>query len=153
MGKAFEPNEQRQKDLRALQEYFAGRKDGERLSWLEIERGASVKMDDRGKAIARLSLKRLRRPYTPLPGLGLELSGPENAVEILDKQGRRIVRSVHQTIETGEHLAARHLEAMSSSHRERLTRTRSILATLELSASLAKPVKRLEEPKEEKRTH
>lgn len=144
MGR-FDPNEQRRADLKRLRAFVDTLGDGARVSYVEIEQATGVKMDDRGRKLMQLTLKRARRPPVTLPGHGYEMSSPANALEIVGAKSRRLVGALKIAQETTEHVAGRHLEEMSQEHRGKLQHHQAVFATLSLSASLAKDARRLPE--------
>lgn len=140
----FEPNVQRREDLRKLAEFVATLADGRRVSYVEFEQATAVKMDLRGRALLRLACKRSKRPYLSLLGHGVELSSPQNGMEIVDKCGCRVVSALTAAREVTELVSGRHAGEMTQEDRNRLSHRSAVFATVELSTSLAKkPARRL----------
>jgi hypothetical protein len=96
-----------------LAEYFASLPDGEEVRWIRIEADTDVKMDARGKELARRALKRAKRPYEAVRGDGLRLSSPENAITIARGKLLRIDGAVKVADNTQRELQKRHLPQMS----------------------------------------
>lgn len=146
-AKRFLPNEQRQKDLATLVDYVQKLPDGATKSWLEIEMETSVrcsKANDPGRDLFRIAARRGGRPYKPIPGSGVRMSCAENAEDIIADKGARLKSAIEIARETTEQVAGRHLAELPSDAQARVTHKRATLATLALSAELArKPPKAL----------
>lgn len=134
----FEPNEERRANLAALMAFVATLKDGVCVSWVEVEQATGIKMNDYGRDLVRVALARSKRPKLPLPGEGFETSSAENGLEIVQRAGRAIVSALGRARETTEQVVGLHIKEMTQERRNRLTQQQAVLATLELSASLAK---------------
>ena len=138
MNPAFTPNPQRQERLAKLRDFVDALIDGRRVSWLEVEQATGIKMDPAGQALIRLTLKRQRRPYLSLVGLGFEVSSAHNGVPIVEAKTRRFVSALAVARETTEQVSGRHINEMTQPNKNKLLHHQAVFSTLELSASLAK---------------
>lgn len=138
MTDRFVPNPERRAKVAAISGFLTGMGDGTVLSWLEIEAGSSVKMDEAGKTLVREVLDRASRPYLTLHGHGLQLSSPENGNEIVGGEMRRVAGALRGAKETAEQVSARHLEAMKPDAKAKLVAANALLSSLDLSRSLAR---------------
>jgi hypothetical protein len=136
----FVPNPQRQADIDTITAWMLPLPDGQRTSWLEIEQQTGVKMDDRGRKLVRHVARKLNRVYRAIPGYGFELSSAGNALDIAHVRNVRVRNEVDRASSTITNLLSRHGEQMTQDARNRLLQCDSFYRTLQLSASLAKPV-------------
>jgi hypothetical protein len=135
----FEPNEQRRKDFAALLAYAATLKDGQRLSWLEIQQATGIDMNGRrGRDLFRKAASRAKRPYHPLPGLGVEMSSTENHGEIVSRRHDDVRRAVNRAKQTTTVIIDRHLDAPPQQQQVRLLASQAAIDTLMMSPGLAK---------------
>jgi len=142
----FLPNEQRQKDVATLIAYVQKLEDGATRSWLEIEIATSVKCSrasDPGRDLFRIAAKRCARPYKAIVGSGVRMSCVDNAEDIIADKGSRLKSALEIARETTEQVAGRHLAELPADAQARVTHKRATLATLALSAELARRPKAL----------
>jgi hypothetical protein len=132
MKQRFEPNEQRREDFRAFTAVISAASDGKRMSYVEIEQASGVRMDQRGKGIFRSAAKRSNRPYLTIPGLGVEFSSADNAIEIARDKLVRVRHSVSRFQKTASILADKHLDEMRPADKSALILMQSQKATLDL---------------------
>ena len=111
---------ERQAQLTKVAEFLTSLPDGEEVSWLRIESDTSVRMDSAGKALVRQALKRIKRPYAPVRGQGLQLSGPSNALTIMHGGFVRIDNAVRSADKTRAQLSTRHLEQLTPPDQQRM---------------------------------
>lgn len=135
---SFTANEQRRLDFVKVKVFLTEQKDGARVSWVEIEQGAGVRMDSRGKSLTRTALRMMRRPYLPMPGHGIEMSSAAIGPEIVEKGIRRIGHAISGAKKTTENIVERHLDAMPQESKNKILRAQAILSTVTLSVSLTK---------------
>ncbi len=111
---------EREAQVAKLADFFSGLPDGEEVSWLRIEADTGIKMDWKGRGLARRALGKLKRPYAALRGEGLRLSSPENATEIMNGRFIRIDGAVKRADKTREHIVHRHFEKMPAQEQQRM---------------------------------
>jgi hypothetical protein len=127
----FAPNTKRRAALVTLREYVASQPNGARLSWVEIETATSVEMKSQyGRNLFRAACHREKRGYLPLPGGGVELSSPDNAVEIVDRYNGRVLGAVRAAADKGGYVVQRHIGEMKGDEARKLLRAASLSATL-----------------------
>ena len=132
----FDANEQRRKDMLAIDAMLAKTKDGDRVSWLEFQKGTGIKMDLSGKALVRAVLKKQGRYYVTMPGFGLELSSAENVIDVMRPRFVRLRHAAGYVIKAADGLMARHGKELSSANKARLLEAQGHTATLELVRKL-----------------
>ncbi len=67
-----------------LIEYFKGVEHGQMLSYQQIEKDTGVKMDTpAGRSYLRTACKNLRREYSCIRGVGIEMASPQNASTLI----------------------------------------------------------------------
>ena len=125
-------------DVARLALFFAGLPDGEEVSWVRTEYETGIKMDTKGRNLARRGLARAKRPYLTLRGVGVRLSAPETALEIMGGQFVRIDNGVRRAERTRDILAARHLEQMGVRAKERTLMLGAFFGTIRVFAAEAK---------------
>lgn len=105
-------NLKRQEDIQTLSAFFGAQADGDYLPWFKIETDTGIKMDLRGKNLARTALRKIKRPYLTVKGEGVRLSAPDNAIEIMGERFKRIDGSVRRADRTRSHLSDRHMHEL-----------------------------------------
>lgn len=126
----FTPNPQKAFDKSLLREFLGELKNGARVSWVEIEQGTGIKMDRRGQPLVRAVLKETGREYLALPGHGIEMSSPDNALDIVAGRLRRVDNALSVATKVTANVVSQHLEAMPSDRRQEILRTQALLSTL-----------------------
>lgn len=118
----LQSNQEKQKQVAQLAQFFADRGDGEEISWMRIEAETGIPMRSRdvGRQLARLALRRIRRPYETLRGVGVRLSAPDNSITIVRGRFCRIDGAVRAADRTQKELSRRHLEQMSPQDQQRM---------------------------------
>lgn len=66
-----------------LIEYLKGIEHGQILSYQQIEQDTGVKMDNKGKSYLRTACKNLKREYSALKGIGIELASSKTASTLI----------------------------------------------------------------------
>lgn len=69
-------------------------KSGEFISYESLEARSNVKMDNRGKGYLRTAFNRLKLTYSPVIGEGVELTGSENATQVVGGEVIKVDRAV-----------------------------------------------------------
>jgi hypothetical protein len=89
------------KETLLIEKYVGTLNPGERLLYRNIEKETGIKMDQKGKASLRSSLRRLKLNYTrlrsPDKGLGYILACPENSVGIVVENVMRVDKGIKKT--------------------------------------------------------
>jgi hypothetical protein len=136
----IKPNEQRRAWIKTLTAYVTTLKDGARVSWVELEQATGVPCGPRssGRGLFRLVCKRIGRRYEPLHGDGFEMSAPTNANSIVDRALSKVGKHITIARDTTEIVVGRHIDEMQGDARKRLEHQRAALATIGLSATLAR---------------
>lgn len=136
----LKPNEQKREWLRVLRAYLTGLADGTRVSWVELEQQTGVPCSSRavGRSLFRTACKRVGRRYEPLHGSGFEMSSAVTANSIVDRTIRKVAGDIARARGTTEIIAARHLDDLKGDDRRRIEHQRAALATIGLSAELAR---------------
>ena len=157
----FAKSERRQADLARLTAYVEAQPDGTMAEWLTIEQATGVRLSprsgpppstpgearqvhaevDRGRGLLREALRRCGRPYLPRQGEGIEFSSADTAVPIVDGKVRRVVRAARVATTTTDQVIGRHEAQLTASDRDRLIQKRAVLAALDITRSLARPLK------------
>lgn len=105
--------------LERLTQFFQNT-DRDEMSWEHIEAETDVKMSASGRRLVYRALRKESRPYRGLPGYGIALSSPENAIDILQAKTGRIRSALDNACTTQEQLQARHAAKMSGADASRL---------------------------------
>ena len=77
-----------------LQQFLSTQDIGAELSYIAIEHGSTVKMDQRGRAHLRRCLHRMKIEYSCSFGYGIKLADPRSVMPILSTRIHRIDRAV-----------------------------------------------------------
>ncbi len=131
-------NTDRRRSMDAINKWLPSIGDGQMVSWLEAEKATGVRMDNNGRALVRISAKRMGRPYRAVRGLGFETSSADNGMDIVAGKIGKTLRSIADTKQTTDTIVGRHIEQMTQDAKNRILQTQATFATLQLSASLAK---------------
>lgn len=106
--------------LARLADYFEKRADGDEVQWTVIATTTGVRMTAKGKDLARRALRRIKRPYEALRGVGVRLSSPVTAMTIVRGNMMRVDGAMRVAAKTQKQLQARHLEKMSGDDQRRM---------------------------------
>ena len=140
----FKPNPLRREALVKLRDYVRALPHGARRSWVEIEQETGIEMrTTEARALFSAALDAEKIPKIALKGSGVELAGPTNAAEIVDKASNRIVNAIGDAVKTGERVCDRVLPALGSEEQKALLLKTSKLQTLAQFVRSTKEVKRL----------
>jgi len=118
-----------------LKDFFGALPDGEEVSWMRVEHDSGVKMDYAGRSMARLALKRLRRPYEAIKGTGLRMSSAGNSVTILAGRFARVETAIQKTDRVREALETRHFAQMSEVDQKKMLLAKSFFGALKVCSS------------------
>lgn len=119
--------------VETLCRYFDSKPDGAKLTWVEIEAGTGIKMSGVwGRDLARRALKKLKRPYGAMIGIGVELSAPVNALDLAGDSVRRVRSAIKNGKKRTGQLRERHEEAMPAEARQSLVLLDAQLGGLQL---------------------
>ena len=136
-------NPERQRKLEILREMWECQDDGAFLSWLEIQQLTDVPMYEKGKAhtgnrqLARRALD--SRPYASSQGTGIELSSPENAIQIVEYDVKRIRRGIRRAKRRCTSVIERHGEQLNEDDQRKVRMLQSFYsAASSLSPSTIK---------------
>jgi len=138
MAERFRPNPERREGVAKLVEYLAGLGDGERRSWLEVERATGVKMDECGRSWLREARTKARRPMLVLPTYGFETSSKDNTDDFADKAVRGVASAIERGSRTVAHVSARHGHELTQEKRNRLLLVQATLEAVSVSATARK---------------
>jgi hypothetical protein len=132
--KRFETTPERQMQMKKLGEYFDTQPDGEEFSWDRIESETRIPMRPRGpgRALVWKTLKRLKRPYEAIVGIGLRLSSPETALTIVHGKFRRMDGAVRVATRTQKILSDLHLDKMSGDEQRKMIMAAAFFATVRM---------------------
>ena len=134
----IESMQRRNVEVERLSVYFHAQPDGEEVSWLRVEHETSVVMDAKGRGLARRALARAKRPYVALRNVGVRLSAPETAMEIMGWRFVRIDRAVRKADRTRTILSGRHMEQMPEEGKQRFLALAAFFGAVRVIASEAK---------------
>lgn len=126
---------EKESQVARVKEFFAVLADGEEVSWMRVEHDSGVKMDYAGRALARLALKRLRRPYEAIRGTGIRLSSATNAVTILAGRFARVETAIQKTDRVREALETRHFAQMNEGDQKKMLLAKSFFGALKVCSS------------------
>lgn len=113
------PLSERRQTLLVLREYVRGLPLGARRSWVELETEACVEMSEGNKQLLREAMRAERIAWLKLPGLGIELMGPKNVEEVIDRGIAQIGSAIERGAMAAQHVG-RVLPQMSDEDRKRL---------------------------------
>lgn len=118
----FKSSQQVQKSIAILAKCYDKHADGDVVTWVDLEKesGLPMRVSGTGRIYARRALKRIRRPYETLPGVGVRLSSRDNAIIIVHGRFRRIDGAVRVAERTQKQLTDRHLEQMSTDDQRKI---------------------------------
>jgi len=125
-------------DVERLAIYFGAQTDGEEVTWRRIEHETNIVMNPTGRALAWRALKRCKRPYVALRGVGIRLSAPDNAMEIMASRFVRIDNRVRDADKTRAILTTRHLDAMPEHDKKRMLTLAGFFGAVRAFATEAK---------------
>jgi len=133
----FEPNMQRRKDLVTLREFVAVQEAGARVSWVEVAQATGgVMVGPKALNLFRKACKQEKRDYLSLPDVGVEFSGPANAIECVQRSIGRIAGAVKSAAEKSGRVIERHAGEMPAEQASELIRLGSFASMLAIVAKL-----------------
>ena len=124
----FKSNAERQAAIAKLVEFVQTLKDGQIVSWVEVEQATGVSMSLRGKGrdMLRIACHKEGREYSAKPGVGFEMSSPENAVDLARDRVERFANAAKAVQKTTDRLVTRHGAELSKSDATTLLATQSL---------------------------
>lgn len=122
----FEPS----KETLELQSLLEKAPDHAYLTYDDISKASGIAMDTRGKQLLRTAVKRCDRAYRVDRGVGIELDGPKNTMNIVSSRLTRISSAIKKGHNTTQLMMARNMERMDQPHRDRLTASASLLGAI-----------------------
>lgn len=123
--------------LAKLQAFFRELGDGEEASWLRVEHDTGIKMDALGKDLARHAMKREKRPYESIRGVGVRMSHHEAVGRIMIRRLKRIDGAVTNADQEQRSLQTRHLEQMASGAQQKMLMLASFFGAIRTIAKQA----------------
>ena len=146
----FKSNAERQEKLTKLIDWLREQPDGQRLSWVEIEQGAGVRMHrDNGaphkehRDLVRVALKKLKRAASAIHGSGIELSSAGNAVSFADEARTRVRSAVVRQAKRLGFVRDRHESEMAPDKRLYFASQQAMLGAIQQGIE-GRPTKKLE---------
>lgn len=103
-----------------LKSFFSDIPDGAMVEYADIQSKTGVQMDNKGKGYMRSALKSLNREYCCIPGVGIELDSPGNAMQIVSGRARSIDSSLRRANKSSRNMFEKHYQEMDEKDRERL---------------------------------
>ena len=118
----FKSTPEQQVRIAKLNEFFAKQEDGSELSWNHITYETGIEMDERGRNMVRLVLRKLRGRggYASVRGEGIILSAPHNSLGIVNEHGRRVGRAIRNWSKTVENARDRYLDQMTNEDKQQI---------------------------------
>lgn len=128
---------ERETQVAKLMDSIGAVADGTEISWLKLEHDTAIKMDMHGRALVRIALRKLRRPYEAVRGVGIRVSSHDTAMSIMGQRFIRIDNSVRRADRTREQLSDRHLAQMSTQDQQRMLTLAGFFGTVRAFAKEA----------------
>lgn len=130
--KRFETTPERLLQCEKLAEYLHSQPDGEELSWERIEADTHITMRPRtfGRPLVWKVLRKIKRPYEAIVGVGVRLSAPSTAMTIVRGRFLRINGAVNIASRTQQQLQDRHLDKMSAEEQRKMIMAAAFFATV-----------------------
>jgi len=118
----FQSIPQTQEKIGKLARYLEAQKDGDELTFVQIEQETGITMGVRtaGRDLLRRALRKVARPYEAIRATGIRLSAPTTAMTVLRGRVVRIDGAVRVAARTQRQLQERHLEQMSSDDQRKM---------------------------------
>jgi hypothetical protein len=131
--KRFVPNPEREKQRRALKDYFSKQPDGAVCSWLEIEQSSGVSMhpaSSPGRNLVRHVLRAAGRPWLASVDGGVELVSADNATDVSAVPMRRLSRAYKRAAEVQTEILERVGDKLPTSARQLVESRSATLRTI-----------------------
>jgi hypothetical protein len=103
---------------------------GQTITYKEIEKETSVRMDNRGKAFMRTALKRLNLEYSCIRGEGIELCSPFNATSMIACKVIRVDKAVRRAEKTTKRVTSQFYKDLSEQDKQHVNVVASIFGAL-----------------------
>jgi hypothetical protein len=129
---------EREKQVGELIEYFRSAPNGAEVAWSQIAAETGIAMTTLGRSLVRRALKKLKRPYAAVRGVGVTLSAPSNALTIMSSRFIRIDSAVRRADTTREQLAERHFDQLETRDQNRMLTLAGFFGAVRAFASDAK---------------
>ena len=126
----FELNEETIK----LRGFFENMPSNSYITYADIEKATGVKMTLRGKNHMRSALRHLKREYRSDKGVGIELEGAKNCMELVTGRVKRASNGLKRATKTTNLMQARYLEELPPDDRNRLLATASLFGAVSAMA-------------------
>lgn len=126
------------KETLQIEAVLKNAKSGEFIMYQNLQHLSGVRMDERGKQFMRTALKRLKLEYTVVPGKGIELSSPDNAIKIVATKVIRIDNSVKRAEKTTRNVTDKHYTEMKPEEQRNLNFLGAAFASIRAYSQSAK---------------
>jgi hypothetical protein len=117
-----------------LQEYLSTQKTGAELSYIAIEHGSAVKMDQRGRAHLRRCMHRMKIEYSCSFGYGIKLADPGSVMPILSTRIHRIDRAVKRGDRSQKILQEQFFESLPADQQKQVLFAGAIFGAIRLAS-------------------
>lgn len=125
-----------------IQSYLGTVKDGETVDYRDIERGSTVKMDNAGKQKLRSALRRAKREYSPIRGIGIKLACPDMVVPILGNRIIRIDNAVKRADKTHKALQVQFFSSLTTEQQKQILFAGAVFGAIRIAAENGKMIYR-----------
>lgn len=113
-------------------------KPGDFITYKNLEVLSGVKMDNKGKGYMRTALNRLNIEYSPVPGEGIQLASPENAIAIVSKRVIKIDNSVKRAERTTKRVTNQFYDKLTKNEQQNVNYLSAVFASLRAYSQSAK---------------
>jgi hypothetical protein len=121
-----------------LETYIGTKKDGDELSFFQIETETKIKMNERGKNFLRTALKRAKREYSSIHGHGIKLANASLVVPILSHKFKKIDRAVHRADKSHRNLQEQFFDQLDPVHQKQVLFAGAVFGAIRIAAQNGK---------------
>jgi len=114
--------------------YLESIANGQVLSYSQIQQETGVKMDNAGKSYLRTALNKLKREYSAIHGIGIELTCAKTATSVVVKRLVKIDRSVGRAEKTVKRVTTQFYNELSEPEQKQVNFLGAIFGAIKLSA-------------------
>lgn len=128
----FQTTPERAAKIAQLKAYLETIEDGDERAWDRIADETGIPMTRSGRDMVRMALG--KRPYESIRGIGLRMSCPESALQIVHHRLKRVNGATVRADSTQQELQRRHLERMSPPSQQRMLMLASFFGAVRVLA-------------------
>lgn len=122
----------------AIINYLESIAHGQILSYAEIETNTGVKMDNTGKSYLRSACRKLRREYSAIHGIGIELASAKTATGIVVTRLVRIDKAVKRAEKTVNNVTVDFYDQFSPQEQKQINFLGAVFGAIRVSAQNGK---------------